>query len=232
MNNLWFRYGESGPWILKGCSFVLERGSFTGIIGPSGSGKTTFLKLFLGLLEPTGGTVYAGQDWTTAGATEAICQQSAVVMQNDTLLMGSVVENISFFDVEPDLDLIRKCASVCCIDEFIDTLPMKYDSVIGRGGQGFSAGQLQRFLLARALYRQPSILFLDEFSSNMDEDLEKSLLSNLKDLNITILSVAHRRQVINACTKLYEFSAGQLVSITCKPDIVQNPPGIKAVSIS
>jgi len=213
MNNVWFRYSEGGPWVLKGCSFRLERGSFTAVIGPSGSGKTTFLKLFVGLLEPTEGTIVAGESLAGTEATDAICRQSAVVMQNDTLLMGSIGENISFFDVEPDLDLIRNCASICCIHDFIESLPMKYDSIVGRCGQGFSAGQIQRLLLARALYRQPSILFLDEFSSNMDEALERSLLVNLRQLNIAILSIAHRRQVIEFCTDLYKCSFGLIVPV-------------------
>jgi ATP-binding cassette, subfamily B, bacterial CvaB/MchF/RaxB len=213
MNNVWFRYSEGGPWILKCCSFHLQRSGFTGVIGPSGSGKTTFLKLFVGLLEPTQGKIIAGDSLEGTEATDAICRHSAVVMQNDSLLMGSIGENISFFDVEPDLDLVRNCASISCIHEFIDSLPMKYDSIVGRCGQGFSAGQIQRLLLARALYRQPSILFLDEFSSNMDEDLERTLLTNLKRLDITILSIAHRRQVIEFCTNLYRCSAGQLVPV-------------------
>jgi ATP-binding cassette subfamily B protein RaxB len=155
----------------------------------------------------------ANKTLTGPAATEAIRRRSAVVMQNDTLLMGSIIENISFFDIEPDLELARKCARLCYIDEFIESLPMKYDSIIGRAGQGLSAGQLQRLLLARALYRQPSILLLDEFSSNMDERLERDLLFNLRKLNITVLSIAHRRQVIDFCTQLYEFSVGQLIPV-------------------
>jgi ATP-binding cassette subfamily B protein RaxB len=228
MNNMWFRYSEGGPWVLKGCSFRLERGSFTGLVGASGSGKTTFLKLFVGLLDPTEGSIIAGESLAGTEATDAICRQSAVVMQNDTLLMGSIGENISFFDVEPDLDLVRNCASLCCIHDFIDSLPMKYDSIVGRGGQGFSAGQIQRLLLARALYRQPSILFLDEFSSNMDEDLERTLLSNLKKLDITILSIAHRRQVIGFCTELFKCSAGQVVPI----DISQSTSLLDALGMT
>lgn len=213
MDTIWFRYDQNGPWVLKDCTFRLEPGSFTGIIGRSGSGKTTFLKLFLGLLDPGRGNIIAGKTLTGPAATEAIRRRSAVVMQNDTLLMGSILENISFFDIEPDLELARKCARLCYIDEFIESLPMKYDSIIGRAGQGLSAGQLQRLLLARALYRQPSVLLLDEFSSNMDERLERDILSNLRDLNITVLSIAHRRQVIDFCTQLYEFSGGQLVPV-------------------
>jgi ATP-binding cassette subfamily B protein RaxB len=199
--------------VVKDCTFRLKPGSFTGIVGRSGSGKTTFLKLFLGLLDPSKGNIVADRTLTGPAATEAIRQRSAVVMQNDTLLMGSILENISFFDIEPDLDMVRKCAKLCYIDEFIESLPMKYDSIIGRAGQGLSAGQLQRLLLARALYRRPSILLLDEFSSNMDEQLERDILSNIRELNITVLSIAHRPQVIDFCTDLCEFSAGQLVPV-------------------
>jgi ATP-binding cassette subfamily B protein RaxB len=151
-----------------------------------------------------------------------------VVMQNDVLMTGSIIENISFFDIDPDITLVKECAKLACVDEFVESLPMKYDSIVGQRGQGFSAGQIQRMVLARALYRQPKVLFLDEFSSNMDEKLEHAILTNLKSLGITILSVAHRRQVINACTRTYKLQNGNFYLAPHSEEIKQ--PDMKVLS--
>jgi ATP-binding cassette subfamily B protein RaxB len=211
VQDLWFRYGNSGDWVLEQCSLRLRPGTVTGIIGPSGAGKTTLVRLCVGLLEPSRGTIAVCDAQGRQIERGHVLPGSAIVMQNDSLFLGSIADNISFFDVEPDIDLIRECARVACIDDFIEALPMRYNSLVGQGGQGFSAGQVQRLVLARALYRRPRFLFLDEFTSNVDEALEERIISRLKGLPMTILSVAHRRGVINACDHLYELRSGRLL---------------------
>jgi ATP-binding cassette subfamily B protein RaxB len=211
VQDLWFRYGNSGDWVLEQCSLRLTPGTITGITGPSGAGKTTLVRLCVGLLEPVRGSIALCDKQGRQIERGHVLTNAALVMQNDTLFLGSIADNISFFDVDPDIDLVRECARIACIDDFIDTLPMRYNSLVGQGGQGFSAGQVQRLVLARALYRQPRFLFLDEFTSNMDEALEERIINRLKCLPMTILSVAHRRGVINACDRLYELRAGRLI---------------------
>jgi ATP-binding cassette, subfamily B, bacterial CvaB/MchF/RaxB len=211
VEDLWFRYGNSGDWVLEQCSLRVPSRAVTGITGPSGAGKTTLVRLCVGLLEPSRGTIAVCDRQGRKIERGHVLTNSAVVMQNDTLFLGSIVDNISFFDVDPDIDLVRECARVACVDDFIEALPMRYNSLVGQGGQGFSAGQVQRLVLARALYRRPRFLFLDEFTSNMDEALEERILTRLKCLPMAILSVAHRRGVINACDHLYELRSGRLL---------------------
>jgi ATP-binding cassette subfamily B protein RaxB len=144
VEDLWFRYGNSGDWVLEQCSLRVPSRAVTGITGPSGAGKTTLVRLCVGLLEPSRGTIAVCDRQGRKIERGHVLTNSAVVMQNDTLFLGSIVDNISFFDVDPDIDLVRECARVACVDDFIEALPMRYNSLVGQGGQGFSAGQVQR----------------------------------------------------------------------------------------
>jgi len=205
-----FRYDDFSPWVLSDCSLQVDPGSFVAITGGSGSGKTTLTKLLLGLQEPHAGVVTAGS-LRGADASALIRRDAGVVMQNDVLNSGSILDNISFFAPDPDLNLARECAKISGAHAFIESLPMKYGAVVGRRGLGLSAGQVQRILLARALYREPKVLMLDEFSSNLDEALERDVLANLKAMPMTIIAVAHRPQVIDVSTHIYELKDGQLL---------------------
>jgi ATP-binding cassette subfamily B protein RaxB len=208
-----FRYDEDAPWILQDCSLCLPSGQMTVVRGESGAGKTTLLKVVLGLLSPVKGSLLLGNHSLNASELPQFRRQCAAVLQNDTLFMGSLRDNISLFDVTPDEALIQECAKQACIDEWIQSLPMKYDSLVTRDGAGFSAGQIQRIVLARALYRRPTLLVLDEFTSNLDEATESKLLANIRAMNITTLTAAHRPSIVAFADNVFEVSAGRLRSI-------------------
>ncbi|HKF57509.1 MAG TPA: peptidase domain-containing ABC transporter [Blastocatellia bacterium] len=195
LRNVSFRYAETEPFVLEDISFVIEAGKFVTIMGPSGGGKTTLIKIMLGLLEPTGGEVLIdGIPLSTMGP-RAYREYIGVVMQEDQLLSGSIADNICFFDPSFDQERMIQCARLAGIHEEIMAMPMTYNSLIGDMGSSLSGGQKQRVMLARALYRQPRILFLDEGTAHLDVDNERHINDSIKCLQMTRISVAHRPEV-------------------------------------
>ena len=195
LRNLFFRYAETEPFVLADISFTVEPGSFVTIMGPSGGGKTTLVKIMLGLLQPTSGEVLIdGVPLATVGA-RAYREQIAAVMQDDQLLSGSIADNICFFDPSFDEHWMIHCAQLAAVHDEIMLMPMTYNSLVGDMGSSLSGGQKQRVLLARALYRRPRMLFLDEGTAHLDVDNERHIHQSLKHLEMTRISVAHRPDI-------------------------------------
>jgi ATP-binding cassette subfamily B protein RaxB len=160
-----FRYSEAEPWLLYNMDLCIQAGEHVAITGASGCGKTTLLKILLGLLTPTHGTVlYGGVPVGQLGMSN-VRRKIGVVMQEDALLTGSIADNIAFFDLAANQQRIEACAQLAEIHKDIARMPMAYQTLIGELGSGLSGGQKQRLLLARALYAQPSVLALDEATS-------------------------------------------------------------------
>ena len=192
LRNVFFRYAETEPFVLEDISFIIEPGEFVTIMGPSGGGKTTLVKIMVGLLEPTSGDVLIdGAPLSTIGP-RAYREQIGAVMQEDQLLSGSIADNICFFDSSFDQERMIACAQLAGIHEEIMAMPMTYNSLIGDMGSSLSGGQKQRVLMARALYRQPRIFFLDEGTAHLDVENERHINGSLTGLNMTRISVAHR----------------------------------------
>ena len=168
-----FRYGPDEPLLFEGASFVIEPGDYVAITGPSGGGKTTLLKVLLGLLEPTSGDVLIDGIPLTTFGMRAFRDHTGVVMQDDQLLSGSIADNICFFSQSFDHEHMVQCAQLAGVHEEIVRMPMSYDTLIGEMGSSLSGGQRQRILLARALYRRPRLLFMDEGTSHLDTDRGK-----------------------------------------------------------
>ena len=195
LRNVFFRYAESEPFVLENISLTIDKGKFVTITGPSGGGKTTLIKVMLGLLEPTSGEVLIdGIPLSTIGP-RAYRDQVGAVMQVDQLLSGSIADNICFFDHAFEQQRMVECARLARIHDEIMAMPMTYNSLIGDMGSSLSGGQKQRVLLARALYRQPRILFLDEGTAHLDIENEKYINESLKHLDMTRVSVAHRPEI-------------------------------------
>jgi len=172
LRNVCFRYAETERFVLENVNLKVRAESFVTIMGPSGGGKTTLLKIMLGLLEPTSGEVLVdGIPLQTIGV-RVYREQVAAVMQEDHLLSGSIADNIGFFDPAFDHDRMVTCAQTAGLHEEILAMPMGYNSLIGDMGSSLSGGQKQRLLLARALYKDPKILFLDEGTAHLDVEKE------------------------------------------------------------
>jgi ATP-binding cassette subfamily B protein RaxB len=192
-----FRYAETERFVLENINLRVEAGSCVTVMGASGGGKTTLIKIMLGLLEPTSGEVLIdGIPLSTIGV-RVYREQVAAVMQDDQLLSGSIADNICFFDPEFDQDRMILCAQMASIHDEIMAMPMAYNSLIGDMGNSLSGGQKQRVLLARALYKGPKILFLDEGTAHLDVEKEKQINHRLRQLNITRISVAHRPEIMS-----------------------------------
>lgn len=210
VEGLGFRYAESEPWVLRDCSLRIEAGESVAIVGASGCGKTTLVKLILGLLKPCEGAILiGGQDLHKTGPGN-IRRIVGVVMQGDQLFCGSLADNISFFDQEVDQHRVERAARMAAIHDEILNMPMGYHSLIGDMGSSLSGGQKQRIVLARALYRDPKLLVLDEATSHLDLDNEQLINSELKRLNVTKVIVAHRPETIASADRVLEVRDGKV----------------------
>jgi ATP-binding cassette subfamily B protein RaxB len=204
--DLSFRYGEGDPLILENLNLSIASGESVAIIGPSGCGKTTLVKLLLGLLDPTNGAVLVGGIPIRQVGIRAYREMVGTVMQEDQLLTGSISENISFFDATPDHEWIEECARSAMIHETILAMPMGYHSLLGDMGSTISGGQKQRILLARALYKRPRILILDEATSHLDVEAEMSISQAIGKLALTRVIVAHRPETIRSADRIIDLS--------------------------
>jgi ATP-binding cassette subfamily B protein RaxB len=205
-----FRHGEAEPEILRDVNLAIAPGAFVAITGPSGGGKTTLLKIMLGLLKPSAGQVLLDGRALDAVGLAAFRASAGVVMQDDSLLSGSIAENITFFDPRPDLAFMRACAAMAGVDEEVMAMPMTYSTLVGDLGTALSGGQRQRLLLARALYRRPRVLLMDEGTSHLDIAKEREVNAALASLDITRIVIAHRPETIAAADRVLVLHDGAL----------------------
>jgi ATP-binding cassette subfamily B protein RaxB len=218
-----YRYSDSEPLILNDLSLSIKPGECVAITGPSGCGKTTLLKVMLGLFEPTSGEVRIDGVALPVFGERAYRRQIATVMQDDQLLSGSILHNICFFDENADPVFAAECARLACVHEDIMRMPMGYRTPVGSLGSTLSAGQRQRVLLARALYRRPRVLVIDEGTANLDVELERRINEMLRGLPITRIHVAHRPQTIALADRVIELGHGrELRTIDQKPSIASD----------
>jgi ATP-binding cassette subfamily B protein RaxB len=203
-----FRYAEGEPWILRDCTFEVRPGESVAIVGPSGCGKSTLIRLLLGLLDPQQGSIeIGGMDLRRLGKSTYRSITSSV-MQDDHLFTGSIAENISLFDSLAMQEDIEQAARLAGVHDDIVAMPMGYHSLVGDMGSSLSGGQQQRLFLARALYRRPQILVLDEATSHLDVVMERQLNLAIKALNITRVVIAHRPETIAHADRVIELFEG------------------------
>lgn len=206
LKNVCFKYNEHDKFILKDLSLHIQAGEKVAIVGPSGCGKSTCLKVMMGLLEKTSGEIFIDHRPLTEIGLKNYRQLTASVMQEDVLLTGSILDNISFFDDNIDMEWVYHVATLMAIHEVISQLPMGYETLIGEMGSTLSGGQKQRLLLARALYKKPKLLFLDEATSHLDVAHERHINQALTSLNITQIIVAHREETIQMADRVIYFN--------------------------
>ncbi|TKB45633.1 peptidase domain-containing ABC transporter [Thalassotalea mangrovi] len=196
--------------ILNGINLTIDAGQSIAIAGPSGTGKSTLMKIMLGLIQPTHGKVLLdGRDITQLGLLN-YRQCIAAVLQDDTLLAGSIADNICAFEAPANPLKIEQSAKVAAIHHDIEQMTMGYQSLVGDMGTSLSGGQVQRVLLARALYRQPCILFLDEATSHLDKETEAQISRQVSGMEMTRIIIAHRQETLNTADVVYYLSDGQL----------------------
>lgn len=210
VEGLSFRYATDEPWVIRNLSMVIEEGESVAVIGSSGCGKTTLVKLMLGLLDPTEGEIRLGGMPLRKIGVERYRHMLGCVMQDDQLFAGSINENIAFHDESVDEERVQSAARLAAVHEDISAMPMGYNSLIGDMGTTLSGGQKQRVILARALYRQPKLLFLDEATSHLDVECERMVSDAVKGLELTRVIVAHRPETIASAERILVMHGGSI----------------------
>jgi ATP-binding cassette subfamily B protein RaxB len=208
-----FAYGPNDPLILQDMAFEIPAGSFVAIVGASGKGKTTLMRLMLGLLAPGTGKLLIDGKPLSPATMASWRGRIGAVLQDDHLLTGTLADNIAFFDTAADDKRIEAAARLARIHDTIMDMPMAYQSLIGDMGAALSSGQRQRVMLARALYRDPDALFLDEGTANLDEENERAIADMIADLPITRVVIAHRPILVERADIVFALKDGRLVRV-------------------
>ena len=223
LNNLSFRYGENIPMVLNRINLTLTKGKSIGFIGVTGCGKSTLLDIIMGLLSPTEGVLTVDGVVLTMNNIRNWQANIAHVSQEVYLSDSTIEENIAFGQHKNNIDfnLVKQSAKRACIAELIESWPEQYKTVIGERGVRLSGGQIQRIGIARALYRQASILVFDEATSALDSKTEKLVMDSIKDLgkNITVLIIAHRVTTLKDCDQVVELGDSKIIRIGSYNDL-------------
>ncbi|XP_019265458.1 PREDICTED: ABC transporter B family member 29, chloroplastic-like isoform X2 [Nicotiana attenuata] len=212
--NVSFRYGDNGPLVLKNLDLHIKSGEIVALCGPSGGGKTTLVKLLLRLYDPLQGSVLIDGLDIRGIRLESLRRHVGLVSQDTTLFSGTVAENIGYRDRMTGIDMerVKLAARTASADEFIESLPLSYETNVGPRGSIFSGGQKQRIAIARALYQNPSILILDEATSALDSKSELLVRQALQRLmqDRTVLVIAHRLETVLMAERIFLLEDGCL----------------------
>ena len=213
LENLSFSYdGADRDYVLDNISLVVPHQKVTAIVGASGSGKTTLIKLLLGFYEPNKGTIKVGETPLNFINPHLWRSKTGSVMQDGFIFSESIAHNIAVGDDHPDIEKLRHAVTVANIRDFIDSLPMGYNTKIGMEGNGISQGQRQRMLIARAVYKNPEFIFLDEATNALDANNEKEIMKHLHEFykGRTVIVVAHRLSTVRDADKIVVLDEGKV----------------------
>ena len=216
IKDLSFKYDLYSPKdILSDINLSIPNGKVTAIVGASGSGKTTLVKLLLGFYEPLRGSIWIGSAHLNECNLTWWRNQCGAVMQEGYLFSDTIARNIAISDDEPDIERIRHAARVANIDDYIEALPLAYNTIIGQDGQGISLGQRQRILIARVVYKNPVFVFLDEATNALDANNERVIIENLSDFykGKTVVVVAHRLSTVRNADQIVVLDDGKIVEV-------------------
>jgi ATP-binding cassette, subfamily B, bacterial len=218
-----FQYlGPYSEKVLKNVSLVLPNKKITAVVGPSGSGKTTLIKLLLGVYRPVGGNIIIGDVPLTEILASAWRKECGLVLQDGFIFSDTIAANIALKDEVIDEGRLKQATLVANINEFIESLPLGYKTVIGAAGQGLSQGQKQRILIARAVYKNPEYIFLDEATNSLDAGNESIIMKNL-DLFFkkkTVVIVAHRLSTVRRADQIVVLDKGAVVETGTHTELI------------
>lgn len=208
-----FRYVGSDQEILKNIDLVIPENKITAIVGASGSGKTTLMKLLLRFYEPTEGKLFLGETELNLFSQHLWRENSGSVMQEGFIFNDTIARNIAISDDVIDKQKLKKAVHIANIQDFIEELPLSYNTKIGAEGMGISGGQKQRVLIARSVYKNPSFLFFDEATSALDANNEKIIMENLNDFfkGRTAVVIAHRLSTVKNADQIIVLDKGQII---------------------
>lgn len=223
IKDLSFKYNiYSSKNILSDINLLIPNGKVTAIVGASGSGKTTLIKLLLGFYEPLSGSIQMG----SANLSECNLgwwrSQCGAVMQEGYLFSDTIAKNIAISDDDPNIERIRHAARVANIADYVEALPLAYNTMIGQDGQGISQGQRQRILIARVIYKNPMFVFLDEATNALDANNEQAITDNLLDFykGKTVIVVAHRLSTVRNADQIVVLNEGKIVELGTHEELI------------
>lgn len=223
IKDLSFKYNiYSSKNILSDINLLIPNGKVTAIVGASGSGKTTLIKLLLGFYEPLSGSIQIG----SANLSECNLgwwrSQCGAVMQEGYLFSDTIAKNIAISDDDPNIERIRHAARVANIADYVEALPLAYNTMIGQDGQGISQGQRQRILIARVIYKNPMFVFLDEATNALDANNEQAITDNLLDFykGKTVIVVAHRLSTVRNADQIVVLNEGKIVELGTHEELI------------
>ncbi|MDR2394678.1 MAG: ATP-binding cassette domain-containing protein [Treponema sp.] len=211
LNNLSFRYSEHTPMLIDNLSLTIKRGQYVGIVGKTGCGKSTLLRLLLGFEKPLLGSIYYDSRDLEKLDVKSLHRKIGVVMQNGKLFSGSIYENIALSMPGLSLEDAWEAAELAGLADDIRAMPMGMFTLVGEDGGGFSGGQKQRLMVARAIAPKPSILFLDEATAALDNITQKKIADALGSLKSTRLVIAHRLSTIRHCDRIVVLDKGHII---------------------
>ncbi|WP_294300791.1 peptidase domain-containing ABC transporter [uncultured Sphingomonas sp.] len=227
IEDLSFTYDPTSRPVFDGIDLKIPSGAFVAFVGPSGAGKTTLMRILLGLLTPGAGTITVDGVRLSPATMAGWRARIGAVMQDDCLLTGTIEDNIAFFDASAKPEDVVRAAMLAAIHDDIVAMPMGYRTLIGDMGAALSAGQRQRVMLARALFRDPDILFLDEGTANLDPDTEVRIADMISGLPITRIVIAHRPALIDRAEIVIRVDGGKAVverrTVPGRPRSVEAP---------
>jgi ATP-binding cassette subfamily B protein len=229
-----FRYTDDGPWVLDGLNLSIAKGTRVGFVGSTGSGKSTTLDLLMGLLIPTEGELLVDGQSISGNRLRAWQRSIAHVPQSIYLADNTLAENIAF-GVPPDtinLERVQQAARQAQISDFIESNLEGYQAYVGERGVRLSGGQRQRIGIARALYKQASVLVFDEATSALDSTTEQSVMDAIEGLNsdITILVIAHRLTTVRRCDLIVELEHGRVVAQGTYEQLLECSPSFRRMA--
>lgn len=220
-----FKYDPHSPNpILNKVDFTIPQGKVTAIVGTSGSGKTTIIKLILGYYQALGGEICIGKTPLKEYNMKWWRRQCGVVMQDGVIFSESIARNIAVDDGEIDKEKLVAAARIANIEEHIMRLPLKYNTLIGQDGVGLSQGQKQRILIARAVYKNPQYIFLDEATNALDANNERAIVENLMEFykGKTVVVVAHRLSTVKNADQIVVIDKGKIIEVGCHYELINS----------
>lgn len=223
LKNVSFQYGgPDSPKVLDDINLIVPAGKVTAIVGTSGSGKTTLLKLLLKMYQPTAGAIYIDGIPIDTIDSRRWRSKCGAVMQEGFIFADSIENNIALYGDQLESSRVFRSATVANIHSFIESLAMKYRTKVGINGVGLSEGQKQRLLIARAVYKDPAYIFLDEATSSLDANNEKDIMRNLGEFlkNKTVVVVAHRLSTVKNADSIVVLEGGRIMEVGSHSDLV------------
>ncbi len=224
IENLSFRYTSLGKEVLKNVNFSIPKGKMTALVGVSGSGKTTLIKLLLGFYQPTDGVIKVGRHNLSDLNLKKWREECGVVMQDGFVFSDTIGNNIAESEDSINLGKVHRAADCAHINEFVNSLPLGFNTMIGAKGNGLSQGQKQRLFIARAVFKDPQYLFFDEATNALDANTEKAVMNNLNNFlkDRTSVVVAHRLSTVKNADQILVLDNGEIIESGTHEDLVSS----------